>query len=160
MVSGISGGTTEVAVIAMGGIVVSQSIRIAGDEFDQAILQHVRDAYHNLAIRRARTAEDIKVKGRFRPSRSRTELDVEGQRPRYGDHGPAKDRPHRGEGDPPRPQQAAGWDDQGRQGTPSTQPAGSCLRPHVLRHPAHGRRCHAPQFWTCACAMGQALRST
>ena len=49
MVIDIGGGTTEVAVIAMGGIVVSQSIRIAGDEFDQAILTHVRDAY-NLAI--------------------------------------------------------------------------------------------------------------
>ena len=61
MVIDIGGGTTEVAVIAMGGIVVSQSIRIAGDEFDQAILTHVRDAY-NLAIGE-RTAEDIKIKG-------------------------------------------------------------------------------------------------
>ena len=60
MVIDIGGGTTEVAVIAMGGIVVSQSIRIAGDEFDQAILTHVRDAY-NLAIGE-RTAEDIKIK--------------------------------------------------------------------------------------------------
>ena len=59
MVIDIGGGTTEVAVIAMGGIVVSQSIRIAGDEFDQAILTHVRDAY-NLAIGE-RTAEDIKA---------------------------------------------------------------------------------------------------
>ena len=62
MVIDIGGGTTEVAVIAMGGIVVSQSIRIAGDEFDQAILTHVRDAY-NLAIGE-RTAEDIKIKVR------------------------------------------------------------------------------------------------
>ena len=60
MVIDIGGGTTEVAVIAMGGIVVSQSIRVAGDEFDQAILTHVRDAY-NLAIGE-RTAEDIKIK--------------------------------------------------------------------------------------------------
>ena len=43
MVIDIGGGTTEVAVIAMGGIVVSQSIRTAGDEFDQAILTHVRE---------------------------------------------------------------------------------------------------------------------
>ena len=41
MVIDIGGGTTEVAVIAMGGIVVSQFIRVAGDEFDQAILTHV-----------------------------------------------------------------------------------------------------------------------
>ena len=69
MVIDIGGGTTEVAVIAMGGIVVSQSIRIAGDEFDQAILTHVRDAY-NLAIGE-RTAEDIKIKV-APPCRSRT----------------------------------------------------------------------------------------
>ena len=61
MVVDIGGGTTEVAVIAMGGIVVSQSIRTAGDEFDQVILEHVRDAY-NLSIGE-RTAEDIKIKG-------------------------------------------------------------------------------------------------
>ena len=60
MVIDIGGGTTEVAVIAMGGIVVSRSIRVAGDEFDQSILSHVRDAY-NLAIGE-RTAEDIKIK--------------------------------------------------------------------------------------------------
>jgi rod shape-determining protein MreB len=60
MVVDIGGGTTEVAVISMGGIVVSQSIRTAGDEFDQTILQHVRDAY-NLSIGE-RTAEDIKIK--------------------------------------------------------------------------------------------------
>ncbi len=75
MVIDIGGGTTEVAVIAMGGIVVSQSIRIAGDEFDQAILTHVRDAY-NLAIGE-RTAEDIKIKvGSAVPLKD--ELDVEG----------------------------------------------------------------------------------
>ena len=50
------------AVIAMGGIVVSQSVRVAGDEFDRAILTHVRDAY-NLAIGE-RTAEDIEDQGR------------------------------------------------------------------------------------------------
>ena len=60
MVVDIGGGTTEVAVIAMGGIVVSQSIRTAGDEFDQTILEHVRNAY-NLSIGE-RTAEDIKIK--------------------------------------------------------------------------------------------------
>ena len=60
MVVDIGGGTTEVAVISMGGIVVSQSIRTAGDEFDQTILEHVRDAY-NLSIGE-RTAEDIKIK--------------------------------------------------------------------------------------------------
>ena len=78
MVIDIGGGTTEVAVIAMGGIVVSQSIRIAGDEFNQAILTHVRDAY-NLAIGE-RTAEDIKIKvGSAVPLKDELDVEVNGR---------------------------------------------------------------------------------
>lgn len=78
MVIDIGGGTTEVAVIAMGGIVVSQSIRSAGDEFDQAILTHVRDAY-NLAIGE-RTAEDIKIKvGSAVPLKDELDVEVNGR---------------------------------------------------------------------------------
>ena len=78
MVIDIGGGTTEVAVIAMGAIVVSQSIRIAGDEFDQAILTHVRDAY-NLAIGE-RTAEDIKIKvGSAVPLKDELDVEVNGR---------------------------------------------------------------------------------
>ena len=78
MVIDIGGGTTEVAVIAMGGIVVSQSIRTAGDEFDQAILTHVREAY-NLAIGE-RTAEDIKIKvGSAVPLRDELDVEVNGR---------------------------------------------------------------------------------
>ena len=78
MVIDIGGGTTEVAVIAMGGIVVSQSIRIAGDEFDQAILTHVRDAY-NLAIGE-RTAEDSKIKvGAAVPLKDELDVEVNGR---------------------------------------------------------------------------------
>ena len=78
MVIDIGGGTTEVAVIAMGGIVVSQSIRIAGDEFDQDILTHVRDAY-NLAIGE-RTAEDIKIKvGSAVPLKDELDVEVNGR---------------------------------------------------------------------------------
>lgn len=78
MVIDIGGGTTEVAVIAMGGIVVSQSISIAGDEFDQAILTHVRDAY-NLAIGE-RTAEDIKIKvGSAVPLKDELDVEVNGR---------------------------------------------------------------------------------
>ena len=62
----------------MGGIVVSQSIRIAGDEFDQAILTHVRDAY-NLAIGE-RTAEDIKIKvGSAVPLKDELDVEVNGR---------------------------------------------------------------------------------
>ena len=55
----IGGGTTEVAVICLGGIVVSRSLRIAGDELDQDIIAYARREY-NLLIGE-RTAEDVKI---------------------------------------------------------------------------------------------------
>ncbi|NLM55700.1 MAG: rod shape-determining protein [Firmicutes bacterium] len=58
MIVDIGGGTTEVAVISLGGIVSQRSIRVAGDEMDEAIIQHVRRNY-NLLIGE-RTAEQIK----------------------------------------------------------------------------------------------------
>jgi rod shape-determining protein MreB len=59
MVVDIGGGTTEVAVISLGGIVTSQSVRVAGDELDDAIVQFVKKEY-SLALGE-RTAEDIKL---------------------------------------------------------------------------------------------------
>lgn len=59
MVVDIGGGTSEVAVISLGGIVTSKSLRIAGDELDEAIVYYVKKEY-NLAIGE-RTAEEIKV---------------------------------------------------------------------------------------------------
>ncbi len=59
MIVDIGGGTTEVAVLALGGIVVSRSIRVAGDEMDEAIVAHCRKNY-NLLIGE-RTAEQIKI---------------------------------------------------------------------------------------------------
>jgi rod shape-determining protein MreB len=59
MVVDIGGGTTEVAVISLGGIVVSQSIRIGGDELDEAIISFVKKEY-SLALGE-RTAEEIKI---------------------------------------------------------------------------------------------------
>jgi rod shape-determining protein MreB len=59
MIVDIGGGTTEIAVISLGGIVTSQSIRIAGDELDEAIISYVRKKY-SLMIGE-RTAERIKM---------------------------------------------------------------------------------------------------
>lgn len=59
MIVDIGGGTTEVAVISLGSIVVWDSIRIAGDEMDEAIVQYVRETYR-IAIGE-RTAEKIKI---------------------------------------------------------------------------------------------------
>ena len=78
MIVDIGGGSTEIAVISLGGIVSNNSIRIAGDEFDQAILTHVRDAY-NLAIGE-RTAEDIKIKvGSAVPLKDELDVEVNGR---------------------------------------------------------------------------------
>lgn len=59
MVVDIGGGTTEVAIISLGGIVTSQSIRIAGDDMDEAIIQYIKKTY-NLMIGE-RTAETLKI---------------------------------------------------------------------------------------------------
>ena len=59
MVVDIGGGTTEVAIISLGGIVVSRSLKLAGDEMDQAILHYIR-LRHGLLLGE-RTAEDLKI---------------------------------------------------------------------------------------------------
>ncbi len=60
MIVDIGGGTTDIAVISLGGTVVSTSIKIAGDDFDEAIVRYMRKK-HNLLIGE-RTAEEIKIK--------------------------------------------------------------------------------------------------
>jgi rod shape-determining protein MreB len=78
MVVDIGGGTTEVAVISLGGIVTSKSIRIGGDEMDEAIIQYARKAY-NLLIGE-RTAEEIKIAiGSAYPLREEQAVDVRGR---------------------------------------------------------------------------------
>ena len=59
MVVDIGGGTTEIAVISLGGIVVNKSIKVAGDRMDEAIISHIRRE-HNVLIG-PRSAEDIKM---------------------------------------------------------------------------------------------------
>ena len=59
MIVDIGGGTTDVAIISLGGIVTSRSIRIGGDEMDDAIMQYIKRTY-NLMIG-DRTAEEIKI---------------------------------------------------------------------------------------------------
>jgi rod shape-determining protein MreB len=59
MIVDIGGGTTDVAVISLGGIVVSQSLRVAGNKLDEAIIRHIRRVY-NLMVGE-RTAEEIKI---------------------------------------------------------------------------------------------------
>ena len=59
MIVDVGGGTTEVAVISLGGIVVSQSLRVGGDEMDEAIINHIKREYKLLIGQQ--TAEEIKL---------------------------------------------------------------------------------------------------
>lgn len=60
MVVDIGGGTTDVAVISLGGVVVRTSLKVAGDRFDEAIIKYIKKE-HNIMIGE-RTAEDLKIK--------------------------------------------------------------------------------------------------
>ncbi|SFR73216.1 rod shape-determining protein MreB [Anaeromicropila populeti] len=78
MIVDIGGGTSDIAVISLGGTVVSTSIKIAGDDFDEAIVRYMRKK-HNLLIGE-RTAEDIKIKiGTAFPRPESESLDVRGR---------------------------------------------------------------------------------
>ncbi len=78
MVVDIGGGTSDIAIISLGGIVSSSSLRIAGDKFDEALIAYVRRAF-NIMIGE-RTAEDIKIEiaGAFPEARTK-EMDVRGR---------------------------------------------------------------------------------
>lgn len=78
MVVDIGGGTTEIAVISYGGIVLARSIRVGGDEFDAAVVQFVRKEY-NLMIGE-RTAEEIKINiGSAYPLKETISMEVTGR---------------------------------------------------------------------------------
>jgi rod shape-determining protein MreB len=78
MIIDIGGGTTEVALISLSGIVFSRSVRVAGDELDEAIAGYMKRAY-NLMIGE-RTAEEIKIKiGSAYPIEKETSMEVKGR---------------------------------------------------------------------------------
>ena len=78
MIVDIGGGTSDIAVISLGGTVVSTSIKIAGDDFDDAIVRYMRKK-HNLLIGE-RTAEDIKIRiGTAYPRPESVSVDVRGR---------------------------------------------------------------------------------
>ena len=78
MIVDIGGGTTDIAVISLGGTVVSDSLKVAGDDFDEAIVRYMRRK-HNLLIGE-RTAEEIKIKiGTCYKREEELTLDVRGR---------------------------------------------------------------------------------
>ena len=133
MIVDIGGGTTEVAVISLGGIVVSQSIRVGGDEMDEAIMAHIKKEYKLLIGQQ--TAEELKLE-----IGSAWELSQEslgrGARPRHA-HRPPQDGRHLLRGDPPRPRRAGGPDHR-RDQVDARQDAARARRGH------HGPR-HRPR---------------
>ena len=78
MIVDIGGGTTDVAVISLAGTVVSESIKVAGDDFNEAIVRYMRKK-HNLLIGE-RTGEEIKIKiGTCYPRQEELAIDVRGR---------------------------------------------------------------------------------
>ena len=78
MIVDIGGGTSEVAVISLGGIVTSRSVRVAGDAFDAAIINYIKKKY-NLLIGE-RTAENVKIAiGSAFPMEQETEMEIKGR---------------------------------------------------------------------------------
>jgi rod shape-determining protein MreB len=78
MIVDIGGGTTEVAIISLSGIVYSRSVRVAGDELDEAVINYMKRAY-NLMIGE-RTAEEIKLRiGSAFPMGKETTMEVKGR---------------------------------------------------------------------------------
>jgi rod shape-determining protein MreB len=78
MIVDIGGGTTEVAVISLGGIVTAQSVRVAGDELDEAVLQYIKKEF-SMAVGE-RTAEEIKIQmGSAWPLEDELSADIRGR---------------------------------------------------------------------------------
>ena len=78
MVVDIGGGTTDIAVISLGGSVTSESLKIAGDRFDEAIVKYIKRK-HNIMIGE-RTAEDLKINvGCVYPKIQDTEMEIRGR---------------------------------------------------------------------------------
>jgi len=78
MIIDIGGGTSEVAIISLGGVVAWDSVRVAGDKLDKAISDYIKKK-HNLAIGE-RTAEDIKIKiGSALPQKEKASMEIKGR---------------------------------------------------------------------------------
>jgi rod shape-determining protein MreB and related proteins len=78
MVVDIGGGTTDIAIISLGGIVVSRNLRIAGDEMNEDIIRYSRDEF-NLLIGE-KTAEDVKIAiGSASPQKEKMQMEVRGR---------------------------------------------------------------------------------
>jgi rod shape-determining protein MreB len=77
MICDIGGGTTEISVISLNGMVITKAIRLGGDEFDEAIIKHIRSV-HNLIIGQ-QTAEQLKIEiGNAAPEKNIEKMTIKG----------------------------------------------------------------------------------
>ncbi len=136
MIVDIGGGTTEVAVISLGGIVVSQSLRVGGDEMDEAIVNHIKKDYKLLD--RQQTAEEIKLEIGSAAPDGRGGAGG-GPRPRHA-HRPSEDGGHHLRGGPPGARRAGLADRRRDQVDAGQDPARARSGHHGPRHRARRRR--------------------
>ncbi len=148
MVVDIGGGTTDVAVISMAGIVYSRSVRVAGNEMDEAVTQYIKRKY-NLLIGE-RTAEEIKIKiGSAFPLDEEMTLEIKG---RDLVEGRAEDDPDLGRGDSRGPGRAGGHDHRGGARGARADPARAVGGHRGPRNRADRRRRAVAGTWTSGCA--------
>ena len=136
MIVDIGGGTTEVAVISLGGIVASQSVRVGGDELDDAIIQFIKKEY-SLALGE-RTAEEVKIAlGSAWPLEEELHAEIRGRDLVTGL--PEDDRHHH-RGDPRGDRGAGGGHRRRREGHARQDAARAGRRHHGAGHRARRRR--------------------
>ena len=156
MIVDIGGGTTEVAVISLGGIVVSQSVRVGGDELDEAIVNYVKREYKVLIG--TQTAEEVKLEiGSAATMEEELQAEIRGRDlvtglPEDGDALLA--------GGAARPRRAAPADHRRDQVDARQDAARALLRHHGPRHRAGRRRSAPATASTSACAARPRCRST
>ena len=156
MIVDIGGGTTEVAVISLGGIVASESIRIAGDELDEAIVNFVKKEY-SLALGE-RTSEEIKIAlGSAYPLQEELYAEVRG---RDLVTGSAEDDRRVDRGDPRRDRGAGRGDRRRGEGHARQDAARARGRHHVEGHRRHRRRRAAARPARAALDARPACRSS
>ena len=157
MIVDIGGGTTEVAVISLGGIVVSQSLRVGGDEMDEAIINHIKREYKLLIGQQ--TAEEIKLEVGSALSRCKEEVQAE-VRGRDMLTGLPKTVILSSRGGAPRAR-GAGDADHRRDQVDARQDAARARRGHHgSRHRPRRRRRAAARASTSACATRRTCRCT
>ena len=154
MIVDIGGGTTDIAVISLAGIVYSKAVRVAGNEMDEAIIQYIKKTY-NLLIGE-RTAEQIKMEiGSAFPLEEKMTMEIKG---RHLIEGVPKTITHQRRGDPRGARRDGQRDRRRRARRARAHAAGAVGRHRRPRHRAHRRRLDAEEPRQAAARGDRACR--